>query len=455
MRRAPRGFALVGVMMVLFLLTGLIAALVLSGQTEVRIARNYEARAKAQSAAEAGLNHALAIVMDRLTQYQSYGYASPAAAAQALLKGPDNAIGTTALDADNGSLENLGTIVAQRIPRPPARRALAFDTSYEARVFDEDNPARGVTLSSADLTRIKEDGNANTDANRIILVRAVGYGPNSAQTTLEAAIVLGSPGAAIVVNGNLTISGNMTIAGSAASVQANGNLTVSGSPTIGGDLVATGTYTQTGSPTVGGAKGGGYPAATVPNVQASDYLARADYLLKTDGKMYTAAGALVCNGSGTGCNAKGWSFASSRWTLNKTTFQNGTYYAYTNVTTAANVGSAASPIQFTLICAGSITLGSNVYATAASPGLFLVAQGDLSVTGGWTQSGAEAQILVREQLSLASNAKLLGRMIVQNVTSVSTLVTTNVISGNSAGMTYNGSLGGASGAPTVLGWQTR
>ena len=52
-----------------------------------------------------------------------------------MARGPDDQIGTTAYDADNGSLESLG------IPREPTRTTLTGTTAaYSVRVFDETIP---------------------------------------------------------------------------------------------------------------------------------------------------------------------------------------------------------------------------------------------------------------------------------------------------------------------------
>ena len=178
------GGALLGVMMLTMMLAAIIVTITLSGQTELLIARNDEASAKAHAAARAGLNHALDATLAHLEQWETNGYPSTSDAVSALLVGPDDATGTAASDADNGSLEGLG------IPRPPATLPLAgaYGVSYEARVFDEDDPVRGLTLSSADVSRIGEDGSPFSDANSSLVVRAVGYGPSSTSTTLESVL---------------------------------------------------------------------------------------------------------------------------------------------------------------------------------------------------------------------------------------------------------------------------
>ena len=183
-----RGGVLLGVMLLTMLLTAISVTMSLSGQTELLIARTDESSAQAQAAAEAGLNHAVDVTLTYLQQWQRHGYTSASAAITGLLEGPDGVTGSPAADADNGSLEDFG------LPRPPATVPLAdvYGTSYEVRVFDEDDPARGLVLSAADASRIGEDGSATSDANTGVVIQSIGYGPSATTVTLEA--TLGSEG---------------------------------------------------------------------------------------------------------------------------------------------------------------------------------------------------------------------------------------------------------------------
>ncbi|MEI6667899.1 MAG: PilX N-terminal domain-containing pilus assembly protein [Acidobacteriota bacterium] len=459
--KPDRGFALVGALLLLFLLSGMVAALTVSGQTEIKISQNYAAHAKAQAAAEAGLNHATTLVIDKLTTWSTDGYASPAAAISALLKGPDGLTGSVDRNADNGSLENLGSIAAQRIPRPPTRRTLVSDQWYEARVFDEDDASRGVTLSAADITRISENNDAYTDQNKRVVVRAIGYGPNHTQVTLEAIVGYGVGDPAILINGDLEIAGNVKVLGSAGGVHANGDLDITGNPDVAGDATASGTYSSSGHPTVGGVKGGGYPTLPVPTVSAIAHKNEADYILTKAGKMTNLAGTTTyC--SGAPCGATGWSFKSGAWEVNSDgALQAGIYFAETDVTIGKNCGSDASPATVTIISEGSISVTGNPTLAAKESGLLFLADGDISIKGNLTQKGSPAQILVHEQIEIAGNPTLIGQILVENGANTASLVTVKskvqiFYEGDFTGnfeITYNGGLGGASGAPTAVGWR--
>lgn len=437
--------ALLGVLLILFLVTGLIAGLTVSGQTEIKIASNYEAQAKAQMAAEAGLNHAVAVTIAYLNNYQANGFATPKDAMTRLYRGPDNNTGTTATDADNGSLVNLG------IPTEPATTALTTDTTYRARVFDEDDPNRGLTLSAADRTRIGETtANAYSETNSKLVVRAIGNGPGNTTVMLEA--ILGvTVGAAILVNGNLDISGNPDILGSAGGVHANGNLSISGNPTVSQNCTASGTYSASGNPTCGGTTGGGQPAVPVPSVQASAHLAEADYILNTNDTITNQAGTVLC--SGNACDAAyGWKLSGGKWDSGGNNMANGTFYVRGSAKISGNAGSAATPKQVTIISEGTIEISGNPWFVPdtnpnAGNTLLFLADGDLVLNGNFNQGATspEVQILVREQLKISGGPSIRGQIIVENAASVFNDVTGNsTISGNFTN-TYNGSVTGGGG----------
>ena len=182
--RGDRGAVLLEVMLLTMMMAAISLTMSLSGQTELLIARSDESAARAQAAAEAGLNHAVDITLSYLQQWEANGFDSPSDAATALLEGPDGVTGAAVTDTDNGSLELFG------IPRPPGTLALGgrFGVSYEARVFDEDDPLRGFGLSPTDTVRIGEDAVATSDSNGGIVVQAVGYGPAATSVTREATL---------------------------------------------------------------------------------------------------------------------------------------------------------------------------------------------------------------------------------------------------------------------------
>lgn len=433
--RDDRGIALITVLILMVLMSGLTAALVVSSTTETVIARNHQLASEARAAAEAGLMHASQLAITRIQAWQADGFASPSLAMSALLRGPDNLSGTVATDADNGSLEALG------IPRRPARLQLAAlpGVFYDARVFDEDDPSRGVTLSAADRARITEDNQATIDANMKVLVQAVGYSNGDAIARVEATIgAVQMP--AIVTNGSLTMSGNPTVTGAGGGVHANADLSLNGTVSIAQNATASGNYSTSGSPSVGGLGAGGQSNQTVPNINAADYLGLADFILKADGTLTNPAGTVLCDASGNAdaCKAGyGWVFGGTDWNLSSNTWTQGTYYAETDIRITGNAGSPGNPALISIFAEGSIDISGNPDMQPDTPDLFLVTNGDLDISGGLDVHGGETQILVREQLSLSGTGSYSGQILVQDVPSVSNLVTANSIVGTKV-ITYSG-----------------
>ena len=443
---------MIGVLLLLLIVSTSTAALAVSGRTDIAISRNHEMATQAQVAAEAGLNHAVDVTLTFLRQWQPNGFATPNDAMTSLLLGPDNLSGTVAADADNGSLEATG------IPRPPGRVALAgaLGAQYEARVYDEDDPARGLTLTAADLVRIAENGQLTTDGNTQIVVQAIGYATDGSMTTLEALIVpVDAP--AIVANGDLTVQGNPDVVGTNGSVHANADLHVGGSATVSENATASGGFSVTGNPTIGGYSGGAQSPQPVPQVNALDYKPLADYILTSVGTMTDGAGIEICNAwvDATACETAGymWVFAGANgWTANSVGANSDgyTYYAETDLDMTGNMGTNGNPLNITLIAEGNIKIAGNGVLEGDTPGLLFVTDKDLKMTGGKDQVGAEALILVREQLSLLGNASLRGQIVIEDAASTSNLVTDNRVGGN-ARLTNNGTLTGTGFAAT--GWR--
>ena len=389
-----------------------------------------------------------------LRDWQTNGFASASAAMSDLLLGPDDQGGTAATDADNGSLEVLG------IPRPPATLNLVGlpGITYEARVFDEDDPARGLTLFAADQTRIGEPtGDVVSDENTRIVVRAIGYATNGAVATIEATIApVVLP--AIVTNGDLTISGNASVTGTEGSVHANGDLTLSGNAAITKDATSSGGYSASGSVVVGGAYGESQPLMTVPSVRASDHLSKADFILTSGGTLTPPEGAVICDASADNdaCEDIGYGGeyeGASGWKLNgnHASIIAGTYYVEGGVDISGNQGSTLDPLEVTIIAEGSIDVSGNVDLVPDYPGLLFVTDGDLEASGNFVANTTEGQMLVHEQVELTGNVTLAGQLLVEDAANASNLVTANSISGN-AMQAYNGGLAGPIDF-TVTAWR--
>ena len=446
-----RGSAIIGVVLLLMIMSGLAAALTVNGQTEAFISRNQREETQASAAAEAGLNHAVELATTFIAQSNANGFASTDAAIDALLLGPDGLSGTVATDADNGSLgTRAGITAAEQIPLGTQLTVAAgINAQYEAFVMDDDATAPD-----------EPGGNLLDDENGRIAIRATGYAEDGTKVVLEAMIGQLELGA-VVVGGDLTISGNVSIEGTSGSVHSNGDLEIKGgSATMSGTVTASGSYTgsQPGS--------GGAAEVEVPSVSASDYLADADFILTSGGTMTDQAGTVLCDTGKSGktlCND--WEFDTKKgeWSIGKKqTPTDGTYYVEGPVkitgspgtagksVKVAKSGKAATPVNLSIIAEGSIDISGNPTIAADTPDLLFVTDGDLEISGSLDTTSGGGQMLVHEQAKITGNLTHTGQIIVEDSPSVDDLVTANDLRGNTT-ISYSGGLG--TGGFTVRGWR--
>jgi hypothetical protein len=457
-RPGEHGSALIAVLLLLMMMTALAGALSLGSQTETFVSRNQNSGARAQAAAEAGLNHAVELAVTYIFEWNANGFANYGQAVDALLAGPDGDAGD---DADNGSLgARAGIDAAEDIPigvRLPI--AGANGVQYEAFLMDDDDTAPD------------EDGNLDTDLNDRLIVRATGYGPDNSKVTLEAIISPTSFGA-IVTESNLVISGNVSIQVNDPdhpdpdpAVHSNGDLIIEGTSTdINGTLTATGKYVSTDKDLSGTGSAG---RVDVPEVKAKDYESWADFKLKPDGTMVNmATGLVVCNVAvDKVCNQWEFNDATDSWSLSKAP-PAGTYYVEANANgtggdakISGSPGTKDNPIEVSIVAEGNIDISGSPKLVPDTPELLFVTNKDLKIVGsldiveGTEENiiNVQGQMLVREQVELGGNVSVLGQVIVNDAPdSSSILVTSNHLHGN-VEIQYAGGLGGSSF--TVTGWR--
>jgi hypothetical protein len=435
--RSEKGMALIGVLLMLILVSALCAALTVGAQTETMATNNQETAAEARAAAEAGLNHAMTVAINQLNA--SAVGSTATAAINLMLLGPDGVANT----ADDGSLEALG------VPRPPATTTLLAGVTYEARVFDDDNPARGLALTNAEIVRIAENSQANVDNNEKLIIRSIGYGPNNTRIMLEALVgVTTLP--AIVTNDDLTVSGSVTVSGTNGGVHSNSDLLITNAAVdIAQNATATGTSTIHVNADVGGIRDGGQPALPIPTIRAIDYRPLADYVLTNAGTMTALDGTpLVCCRDWTFLGpGNGWSNNSNS---NSTAAIGGTYYIEGPARLTGSPGSNVSPVSISIIATGTITISGSPDLRPSAPELLFVTDGDLAITGNLETPTVEGQILVREQVFIAGNPNIAGQLLAENAANLFADVTENRITGNLT-LTYNGIAG--SGTFAMGGWR--
>ena len=444
------GSALVFVILLLFLVSGLVAAMVTSSSTDTVVSRNGESAAQAQAAAEAGLNHAIDASRTYLRAWETNNFTDTPAAVSRLLRGSDDILNTT----DDGSLFWL----PGGPPTPPATSVLGglAGVSYSARVYDDDDLALGNNWTAADRTRTGEGdvtgaADPTVDHNGVFVVRATGFARDQTRVVVEA-VMKPLPWPAIVTNGNLDLNGSPQILGDGGSVHANGNITeVGNNARVEHDVTAVGDIST--NPNWGSVQGqveGGQLPISIPPVNVSDYVSLAEYRLGSNGTIYNAAtNTALCTSSAT-CGAFGFKWDSSggsqvshmagidrTWdpggtpncaTLNANLIAagiatpkcgQGVYYAEgSDVVISGNIGRVPanpSPYAMTILADGSVRITGtpHVIPAVSLPNILIVTNGDLDMAG-TANCIISGQARVREQLNLAGTMTLTGQIIVEN-----------------------------------------
>lgn len=460
-RPDERGVALVAAILFMALMSALAIALTANGRIEVAMGDNEEVYARTRAAAESGLNHAAAVIIQLA--------ADPAVPIGSLLAGPDGAVDPTtddaAVNADNGILTH---VMGGTAPWP-----LAPGYTYDVRLLDDDDPAlkNGTAFTNAELIAMgagrpleTEDGRRFSDVNRRLVIRATGFGPQGAIVQLEQTLTP-IPMPALVVNGDLLVGGDAQVIGTQGSLHANGDLEIEGTTvTIAQNATASGQLLASDTWSPGGLRAGGMPTVPVPDVRAEDYLNEADFVLRSDGRITNKAESTVyCNAGSDqnaclgvtppgGTAAFGWAFSGSMWDLSQSSANAATYFVETDARISGSPGSSATPLPLTIVALGSIEIAGNpVLRAESASALQFLTNRDFFVHGDLAMPTAfDGRVLVREQVFFNGNPVLTGQLVVRNEPSLSPLVSENVVTGGTT-LSYNGLV--ETVAYTVSGWR--
>lgn len=437
--RSEKGIALVVVLLLMAVLSGLATGFAMNGQTESAMAVNEVYYAGARAAAEAGMNRAVAAL--RIDNTAN------------LLAGPDGVLdavnAAAAVNADNGLVTNLLAGAS------PWAVDAAGQYRYTIQVFDDDDADLydGVALTGAQLAAMVENGIDSGDMNDRFILRATGFGPSN--TVVRLSRVLQStenvniiPAAtinpAILVDGDLTIDGNINLWGAFGSVHANGDLDISGaSASVSKDATASGDFTANQHFDAGGKQGGDYASVNMPAMDANDHRGLADVILHDDGTK------TLPNGAACGALCSDWTWSGGQWVITGNSAPAGTFFVEGSVEiSGAPKGAGNTAIRMSVIATGNIKITGAAKLAADNTGnpekFQFITNGDLFIGGNVNADDPtleEGQIFVREQIHMHGNPSFQGRIIVSNEESVNDLVTDNSIGGNPS-IRYEGTLPG-------------
>ncbi|HWI17422.1 MAG TPA: PilX N-terminal domain-containing pilus assembly protein [Vicinamibacterales bacterium] len=441
---SERGIALVVVLLLMAVLSGLATGFAMNGNIEVQMSTNEVYYAGARAAAEAGLNRAIVEITD------------PANNTRDWLAGDDGAFDNGNLaatsNADNGQLD--GVLLAAG----PYALDAAGQYTYDLEILDDDNNTlypQAITTAGANnqLTEMGEDGLLFTDTNSRLILRATGFGPSG--TVVRIARVLevtpagGNPivssfDAAIIVNGDFEMNGNITVNGQSGSVHANGNLSKTGaSGTITGNATTSGTYS--GPAVASGATMSGQPTINLPDISSAAYQHHATYKLASNGNVYTrAANGIDWNTTActtATCKGLGWTHSGGTWSTGKNPTPE-TYYVEGNVSIGPTQGTANKAVS--IIATGNIDVNSNqAKLTPYANNIQFVTDQDLTINASDLDADStiiEGEIRVRGQMTAGGNMSFQGRVMIQNENVGSPVATNGSRIHGSVTFTYNGTL---------------
>lgn len=272
---------------------------------------------------------------------------------------------------------------------------------------------------------------------------------------------------AILTAGNLAISGNTDVlatGGQCGNVHTNSNLQLSGSAIdISGSATASGSYTTTGNPDVGPGSGGSTPTQTIPAINPTDFLNIAIATLPANHVFQMTSNGQILDGSGgllttlvSGGSYNGWRYTSgttAEWQFSGSADNvNGTYYFEGDARLSGSPGSTANPWVTTLIATGNIIItGGPEIQTSLTDTLFIAGR-DIDIHGNPGNTVFNGLIGAHEQFNLGSNVTVNGFLIAEDADSVSSLVTSNTVSGGPT-INYNcGSNPPLQGPIQMLSW---
>jgi hypothetical protein len=294
------------------------------------------------------------------------------------------------------------------------------------------------------------DGDLLNDFDSKVIIKVTSQLPDGSISEVQSLVrylpPVYEPDTAIVTNGTLQLDGNATITGTNGTIYANDDVEIKGAAVVLQDVYSTGTVT--GDEKVGGTCYEGAAPTDVPGITPSDYANLMDYRMASDGKIYTAAGALV--GNAAAGQVLGWDFITAggknEWKYNAAACNNGTFYVEgaRDVDIAGSPGSIAVPWQLTLLATGNVKITGSPVMTPDETGVCIMAGKDISCAGNLTV--LDGVVGCHEQMEIAGSVNIQGNLVIEDATdSVGSLVTLkpnafDVAIGGSAIINYNGGL---------------
>ena len=400
-RPGEKGVALIMTLFSLLVVTLLGLALTTTGMLALTVTTNDREGAEALYIADAGIEHAKALLLSQ--EWNSFdGFLQvgdgAACSGDELATAPGF---PTLIQAPYPPAPEL--VPAAGLPFPPAG-------SYSVTVCD-DHQFESTTNDPPDLPNNDPD----SDVNGSILVRSTGIGRDGATTTLEILLARREL-PAILVCGNLRIHGNPSVMGDAGAIHANGTLDIPGNPCAEQYFSSSGSIYESGTPQGGvGCSSGaadlrsGEEGFDCPVIDLPGWRPQVDYILANDGNIYDQGGNPVALADWA------WDPGGVRWVAGGNIPQ-GSYYAEGNINISGNPGSGppgTPPLPLTLIAEGYVEISGNptmIPEIGGSPAYAVVAGTDLKVNGN-PANPYTGVFYARDQIEFSGNPQIQGQVI--------------------------------------------
>jgi Tfp pilus assembly protein PilX len=282
------------------------------------------------------------------------------------------------------------------------------------------------------------DGNLAVDSNNIIRLVSQGISDIGSTRTLD-----------VRIEANLGAGPGVSIE---KAILAAESITFSGNSAYGGDPMGGGTVQSNAD------------VAEIPRIDPSDFEEYADYIFKSNGKIYNADGVMV------GTNEYGnWKFGGDKWTTEgDDNVLGGMLYfqgEYGNVNVGSNPGTGADPWVVSILADGYIEISGNPtidnHMDPDDPpsvqAILFMSGTDVKINGnpGQTFTGL---IAAHEQFSVSGNPELQAAIIAEGAASTSDLVVQNEVSGDMSlcydgDFTIPGSENTGDGTARIISWR--
>ncbi|HEX8736118.1 MAG TPA: pilus assembly PilX N-terminal domain-containing protein [Pyrinomonadaceae bacterium] len=237
-----------------------------------------------------------------------------------------------------------------------------------------------------------------TDLNGILIITSTGVGRNGATATVEVVIKDSSanyPG--VLINSKVKVSGSVKVNGTNGILHANDTVEIYGNPCADLYFSSSANIVNQGNLRGAGCVGAGFNRAYQPIIPPPLYDIRADFYGKTDyilgatglkaGKIYNGSEQLIHDTAATGnkwvSNGATWEWNPSYkvWIQSGSTILNGSYYSEGNIAITGNFGNSLIPARVSFIAEGFIYNQGKQYIAPAYRNFSFIAGTDLKLSG--------------------------------------------------------------------------